>query len=167
MKPGEHISPFHGFNLEPCTVCVEEGFFNEAGLAFCRSWIVRQLTPRSETQPADSTRRVFLIQGGLCRRARQIPERFSFLPIDLARRDNGKGQPMLRKTIVALMAATLISGGSATGAIAFGGGFGGAGGGYPASFGSDYAEGGGDCHLIAQRVMTRHGWRTRQVRVCG
>jgi hypothetical protein len=71
---------------------------------------------------------------------------------------------MLPDTFLALVAAALISGGSATGAVAFGGGFGGAGGGYPASFGSDYAEAGGDCHLIAQRVMTRHGWRTRQVR---
>jgi hypothetical protein len=44
------------------------------------------------------------------------------------------------------------------------GGFG-AGGSYPASFGGDYAEG-SDCHLVARRVMTRHGWRTRRVQVC-
>ena len=40
-------------------------------------------------------------------------------------------------------------------------------GGYPASFGGDYAEGGGDCHLVEHRVMTRHhGWRIRRVQVC-
>jgi hypothetical protein len=40
-------------------------------------------------------------------------------------------------------------------------------GGYPASFGGDYAEGGGDCHLVDHRVMTRHhGWRIRRVQVC-
>jgi hypothetical protein len=38
-------------------------------------------------------------------------------------------------------------------------------GGYPASFGGDYAEGSG-CRLVTHRVMTRHGWRIRRVRVC-
>jgi hypothetical protein len=42
----------------------------------------------------------------------------------------------------------------------------GGGGGYSASFGSNYAEGGGDCHLVVHRIMTRHGWRTRRVQVC-
>ena len=42
----------------------------------------------------------------------------------------------------------------------------GGGGGYPASFGGNYAEEGGDCHLVAHRVMTRHGWRIRRVQVC-
>jgi hypothetical protein len=74
---------------------------------------------------------------------------------------------MLRETILALVATALIGVGSVTCAAAFGGGFGGAGGGYPASFGSDYAGGGNECHLVAQRVMTRHGWRIRQIRVCG
>jgi hypothetical protein len=29
MKRLKHIRPFHGFNLEPCTVRVEERFFND------------------------------------------------------------------------------------------------------------------------------------------
>jgi hypothetical protein len=34
-------------------------------------------------------------------------------------------------------------------------------------FGGDYAEAGGDCHLVEHRVMTRHhGWRIRRVQVC-
>ena len=94
---------------------------------------------------------------------KQILERFAFRSIDLARQ---KGENMLRETILALVTATLISGGFATGAVAFAGGFGAAVGGYPASFGSDYTEGGRNCRLVAKRVMTRHGWRTRGVRVC-
>jgi hypothetical protein len=75
---------------------------------------------------------------------------------------------MLRKTILALTAAALLGAGSVTSAPAAGGVGGGFGvGGYPASFGGNYAEGGGDCHLVAQRVMTRHGWRMRRVQVCG
>jgi hypothetical protein len=35
----------------------------------------------------------------------------------------------------------------------------------PASFGSDYAQG-GDCRLVAHRVKTHHGWRIRRVQVC-
>jgi hypothetical protein len=38
-------------------------------------------------------------------------------------------------------------------------------GGYPASFGGNYAEG-GDCRPVAHRVMTRHGWRIQRVQVC-
>ena len=74
---------------------------------------------------------------------------------------------MLHKTILALTAVALVGAGSVSTALAAGGvgGFGG-GGGYPASFGGNYAEGGGDCHLVAHRVMTRHGWRTRRVQVC-
>lgn len=74
---------------------------------------------------------------------------------------------MLRKTILALIAAALVGASSVSTALAAGGvgGFGG-GGGYPASFGSNYSEGGGDCHLVAHRVMTRHGRRTRRVQVC-
>ena len=74
---------------------------------------------------------------------------------------------MLHKTILALTAVALVGAGSVSTALAAGGvgGFGG-GGGYPASFGSNYAEGGGDCHLVAHRIMTRHGWRTRRVQVC-
>jgi hypothetical protein len=73
---------------------------------------------------------------------------------------------MLRKTVLALIAVVLVDAGSVTTASAFGG-MGGFGvGGYPASFGSDYAERGGDCHLVTHRVMTRHGWRIRRIRVC-
>jgi hypothetical protein len=75
---------------------------------------------------------------------------------------------MLRKTGLALIAVALVGAASVTDASALGGvgGFGG-GGGYPASFGGNYAEGGGDCRLVAHRVMTRHGWRVRRVQVCG
>jgi hypothetical protein len=75
---------------------------------------------------------------------------------------------MFRRTVLALIAPALVGAASVTTASAAGGvgGFGGGGGGYPASFGSNYAEGGGDCHLVAHRVMTRHGWRTRRVQVC-
>jgi hypothetical protein len=75
---------------------------------------------------------------------------------------------MMRTIISAFIAVALVGAASVTTASAaagVGGGFG-AGGGYPASFGSNYAEGGGDCHLVAQRVMTRHGWRMRRVQVC-
>lgn len=74
---------------------------------------------------------------------------------------------MLRKTVLALIAVALVGAASVTTASAAGGvgGFGG-GGGYPASFGGNYAEAGGDCHLVAHRVMTRHGWRVRRVQVC-
>jgi hypothetical protein len=74
---------------------------------------------------------------------------------------------MLRKTVLGLIAVALVGAGSVTNVSAAGGvgGFGG-GGGYPASFGGNYAEGGGDCHLVAHRVMTRHGWRIRRVQVC-
>jgi hypothetical protein len=68
----------------------------------------------------------------------------------------------MRKTIVAMFALaaaglvqpTVVSGRAGVG-------------GYPASFGGDYAKGGGDCHLVEHRVMTRHhGWRIRRVQVC-
>ena len=35
----------------------------------------------------------------------------------------------------------------------------------PASFGSDYAQG-GDCRMVPHRVKTHHGWRIRQIQVC-
>jgi hypothetical protein len=76
---------------------------------------------------------------------------------------------MVRTVVLALTAAVLVGAGSFTPAPAaggVGGGFG-AGGGYPASFGSNYAEAGSDCRVVAQRVMTRHGWRIRRVQVCG
>jgi hypothetical protein len=76
---------------------------------------------------------------------------------------------MLRKTVLALIAVALVGAASLTTASAaggVGGGFG-AGGGYPASFGGNYAEAGGDRHLVAHRVMTRHGWRIRRAQVCG
>ena len=74
----------------------------------------------------------------------------------------------MRKTIVALFALAVVGLVQPTVVSARGGvgGFG-AGGGYPASFGGNYAEGGGDCRLVAHRVMTRHGWRIRRVEVCG
>jgi hypothetical protein len=73
---------------------------------------------------------------------------------------------MFRKTILALIAAALSGAGSITSTSA-NGGVGGIGvGGYPASFGGNYAERGGDCHLVEHRVMTRHGWRIRRVQVC-
>jgi hypothetical protein len=74
---------------------------------------------------------------------------------------------MLRRTILALIAVVLFGAASATTASAAGGvgGFGCVGG-YPASFGGDYEKKGGDCHLVAHRVMTRHGWRVRRLQVC-
>ena len=68
----------------------------------------------------------------------------------------------MRKTIVAMFALAAVGLFQPT-AVSAHGGFGG----YPASFGSDndYAEG-GDCRLVAHRVMTRHGWRIRQIQVC-
>ena len=74
---------------------------------------------------------------------------------------------MLRKTVLGLIAVALLGAGSVSTASAAGGvgGFGG-GGGYPASFGGNYSEGGGDCHLVAHRIMTRHGWLIRRVQVC-
>ena len=73
----------------------------------------------------------------------------------------------MRKAIVAMLALGAVGLIEPTVVSARGGvgGFG-AGGGYPASFGSDYAEG-RDCRLVAHRVMTRHGWRMRRVQVCG
>ena len=73
----------------------------------------------------------------------------------------------MRKTIVAMFALAAVGLVQPTVVSARGaaGGFG-AGGGYPASFGGNYAEGAG-CRLVAQRVMTRHGWRIRRVQVCG
>jgi hypothetical protein len=73
---------------------------------------------------------------------------------------------MLPKTVLALIAVALVGAGFVTSASAVGGVGGFAFGGYPASFGSDYAERGGDCRLVAHRVMTRHGWRIRRVQVC-
>ena len=68
----------------------------------------------------------------------------------------------MRKTIVAMFALAALGLAQPTVVSARAGV-----GGYPASFGGDYAEGGaGDCHLVPHRVMTRHGWRTRRVQVC-
>jgi hypothetical protein len=71
----------------------------------------------------------------------------------------------MRKTIVAMFALTAVGLVQPTMAFAHGAGGFGAGGGYPASFGSDYAEG-RDCRLVAHRVKTHHGWRIRQIQVC-
>jgi hypothetical protein len=72
----------------------------------------------------------------------------------------------MRETILALIAVTLVSACSVTSAFAAGGMGGFAVGGYPASFGGNYAEGGGHCRLVGRRVMTQHGWRIRRKRVC-
>ena len=72
----------------------------------------------------------------------------------------------MRKTIVAMFALAAVGLVQPTVVSAHGGGFGGGGGYPPASFGSDYAEGGGDCHLVAHRVKTHRGWRIRRVQVC-
>jgi hypothetical protein len=69
----------------------------------------------------------------------------------------------MQNTIVAMLALAVVGLIQPTVASARGG-FG-AGGGYPASFGGDYAEG-RECRLVAHRVMTRHGWRTRRIQVC-
>jgi hypothetical protein len=71
----------------------------------------------------------------------------------------------MRKTIVAMFALAAVGLVQPTVAFARGAGGFGAGGGYPASFGSDYAEG-GDCRLAAHRVKTHHRWRTRRIQVC-
>jgi hypothetical protein len=71
----------------------------------------------------------------------------------------------MRKTIVAMFALAAVGLVQPTVVSARGAGGFGAGGGYPASFGGNYAEG-GDCRLVAHRVMTRHGWRIRRVQVC-
>jgi hypothetical protein len=72
----------------------------------------------------------------------------------------------MRKTILALIAAALVGAGAVTSASATGGVGGFGGGGYPASFGGNYAEGSSDCRPVAHRVMTNHGWRMRRVQVC-
>jgi hypothetical protein len=72
----------------------------------------------------------------------------------------------MRKTIIALFALATVGLVQPTVVSARGGVGGFGGGGYPSSFGGDYAEGGGDCHLVGRRVMTRHGWRIRRVQVC-
>jgi hypothetical protein len=58
---------------------------------------------------------------------------------------------MMRTIVSALIAVALVGAGCVSTASAAGGvgGFGG-GGGYPASFGGNYAEAGGDCRLVAQ-----------------
>jgi hypothetical protein len=72
----------------------------------------------------------------------------------------------MRNTIIAMLALAVVAVIQPTVVSARGGGGGfGAGGGYPASFGGDYAEG-RECRLVAHRVMTRQGWRTRRVQVC-
>jgi hypothetical protein len=69
------------------------------------------------------------------------------------------------KTIVAMFALAAVGLVQPTVVSAHGGGFGGGGGYPPASFGSDYAQG-GDCRLVAHRVKAHHGWRIRRVQVC-
>jgi hypothetical protein len=72
----------------------------------------------------------------------------------------------MRKTIVAMFTLTAVGLVQPTVVSARGAGGFGAGGGYPASFGSDYAEA-GHCRLVAHRVKTRHGWRIRRIQICG
>jgi hypothetical protein len=69
----------------------------------------------------------------------------------------------MRKTIVAIFALAIVGLVQPTVVSARGLG---AGVGYPASFGSDYAEG-RDCRLVAHRVKTHKGWRIRRIQVCG
>jgi hypothetical protein len=66
----------------------------------------------------------------------------------------------MRKAIIAIFALAAVGSAQPTPVSAHGG-FGG----YPANFGSNYAQA-TDCHLVAHRVMTRHGWRIRRVQVC-
>ena len=93
---------------------------------------------------------------------------------------------MLRNKIISIVALAVIGLVSPTAASARGGGgghgrggFHGGGGGfrgrgfgfsgpyaygdYPYYYGDDY-EGG--CYLIARRVLTRYGWRSRRVEIC-
>jgi hypothetical protein len=93
---------------------------------------------------------------------------------------------MLRNKIISIVALATIGLASPTGAFARGGGggHGGSGfhgggggfrgrgfgffgpyayGGYPCYYGDDY-EGG--CYLVARRVLTRYGWRSRRVEIC-
>jgi hypothetical protein len=70
----------------------------------------------------------------------------------------------MRKTIVGLFALATVGLVQPTAVSARG--FGGGAGYPPASFGSDYAERGGDCHLVAHRVKTHHVWQIRQIQVC-
>jgi hypothetical protein len=78
--------------------------------------------------------------------------------------DDTMWRDRLRKAILVLIAAALFGAGCVTSAPAAS--IGGFVGGYPASFGSDSTEGRGGCRLVAHRVMTRHGWQIRRVRVC-
>jgi hypothetical protein len=99
---------------------------------------------------------------------------------------------MLRNKIISIVALATIGLASPTGAFARGGGGGHGGGGgfhggefgfrgggfrgrgfgffgpyaygdYPYYYGDDY-EGG--CYLVARRVLTRYGWRSRRVEIC-
>jgi hypothetical protein len=97
-----------------------------------------------------------------------IQERFPCQPIDLAAGAMTRArQDMLRKAMLALIAAALVGAGSVTSASAAEGmgGFGGGGAYPPAGFGSD-AKGAGNCRLVAHRVKTHDGWRIRRVQVC-
>jgi hypothetical protein len=78
---------------------------------------------------------------------------------------------MLRNKIISIVALAVIGPASPTGAFARGGG-GGRGfgffgpyayGDYPYYYGDD-DEGG--CYLVARRVLTRYGWRSRRVEIC-
>jgi hypothetical protein len=101
---------------------------------------------------------------------------------------------MLRNKIISIVALATIGLASPTGAFARGGGgghggggFHGGGGGFHAGgfhgggfgfrgggfrgrgfgffgpYGDDYE---GDCYLVARRVVTRYGWRSRRVEIC-
>jgi hypothetical protein len=68
---------------------------------------------------------------------------------------------MLRKTMIALLAATSVAMLAPNVALA---GFGGTG--AMVMVGSNYDDGYSYCHVVRQRVHTRTGWRVRSVRVC-
>jgi hypothetical protein len=73
---------------------------------------------------------------------------------------------MPHKAILGLFAVIVIGSMRVTAASAHGGG----GGDYPSvvgypfvsSFSSEHV-----CHVVQQRVLTRHGWRVCPVRICG
>ncbi len=74
---------------------------------------------------------------------------------------------MLHRAALALLVVTVVSSVETTSAWARSGG----GGDYPAfgnypAFGYPYAFNERDCHLVQRRVLTRHGWRFRPVRIC-
>jgi hypothetical protein len=81
---------------------------------------------------------------------------------------------MLRKTMIALLAATSVTMLAPNVALAMGGGSG-AGSGGAGSVGAinannsydDSSYGHGGCYIVQRRVHTRAGWRVHRVQICG